>query len=200
MRRRFDSVVTLPTDERVVGVPRCCCSATAGGSPSMSSTSGTRHLMKQTAGIRRYRLEVSPLRLSVNGAERQRRLAGAGDAGEDDQRLARNVDVDVLEVVLPGAAHPHEAVVLFRHLCSYRSARTVPPRRIAAMTTTAWQTLHEGIGCPMDAPRPATNEHWDFLATLSISSLYLASNQTYRGHCQLVFDRRHACRTDQTHQ
>jgi len=49
----------------------------------------------------------------------------------------------------------------------------------------------------MDAPRPATNEHWDFLATLSISSLYLASNQTYRGHCQLVFDRRHVCRTDQ---
>jgi len=62
---------------------------------------------------------------------------------------------------------------------------------------TAWQTLHEGIGCPMDAPRPATNEHWDFLATLSISSLYLARNQTYRGHCQLVFDRRHACRKDQ---
>jgi hypothetical protein len=41
MRSRFDSVVTLPTDERVVGEPRCCCSATAGGSPLMESTSGT---------------------------------------------------------------------------------------------------------------------------------------------------------------
>ena len=41
MRSRFDSVVTLPTDERVVGEPRCCCSATAGGRPSISSTSGT---------------------------------------------------------------------------------------------------------------------------------------------------------------
>ena len=41
MRSRFDSVVTLPTDERVVGDPRCCCRATAGGKPSISSTSGT---------------------------------------------------------------------------------------------------------------------------------------------------------------
>jgi diadenosine tetraphosphate (Ap4A) HIT family hydrolase len=49
----------------------------------------------------------------------------------------------------------------------------------------------------MDAPRPETNEHWDLVAALSISSLYLATNQTYRGHCQLVFDGRHACRADQ---
>src|ERR1700749_1994362 len=38
MRSRFDNVVTLPTDERVVGEPRCCCRATAGGRPSMEST------------------------------------------------------------------------------------------------------------------------------------------------------------------
>ncbi len=41
MRTRLDSVVTLPTEERVLGVPRCCCKATAGGRPSMESTSGT---------------------------------------------------------------------------------------------------------------------------------------------------------------
>ena len=65
------------------------------------------------------------------------------------------------------------------------------------MTTPAWQTLRDGISCPMDAPRPVANDYWDLVATLSISSLYLASNQTYRGHCQLMFDRRHACRADQ---
>ena len=48
----------------------------------------------------------------------------------------------------------------------------------------------------MESPRPDTNEHWDLVAVLSVSSLYLAANQTYRGHCQLVFDSRHACRTD----
>src|SRR3954469_4484732 len=65
------------------------------------------------------------------------------------------------------------------------------------MTSTAWQALQAGTGCPMEAPRPATNDHWDIVGTLSISTLYLATNQTYRGHCQLIFDRRHACRTDQ---
>ncbi len=47
MRSRFDSVVTLPTDDRVLAVPRCCCSVLAGGSPSMASTSGHGHLMEQ---------------------------------------------------------------------------------------------------------------------------------------------------------
>ncbi|MCY1455290.1 hypothetical protein D9M71_724140 [compost metagenome] len=41
MRSRLDRVVTLPTLERTLAVPRCCCSATAGGRPSMASTSGT---------------------------------------------------------------------------------------------------------------------------------------------------------------
>jgi len=31
MRTRLDSVVTLPTDDRALLAPRCCCRATAGG-------------------------------------------------------------------------------------------------------------------------------------------------------------------------
>ena len=46
--------------------------------------------------------------------------------------------------------------------------------------------------CPFDAPRPAGNEHWDFVATLSVSSLYLSKDQTYRGYCVLIFDPHHA--------
>jgi diadenosine tetraphosphate (Ap4A) HIT family hydrolase len=61
----------------------------------------------------------------------------------------------------------------------------------------AWQELAGGTRCPMDAPRPASNEFWDFVAALSVSSLYLAKNQTYRGHCSLIFDLRHAARPDQ---
>lgn len=51
--------------------------------------------------------------------------------------------------------------------------------------------------CPLDAPRPRSNAHWDFVATLSVSSLYLSANQTYRGHCQLIFDPRHVSRVDE---
>jgi diadenosine tetraphosphate (Ap4A) HIT family hydrolase len=62
---------------------------------------------------------------------------------------------------------------------------------------TKWAALVAGAGCPMDAPRPASNDHWDLVGQLSVSSLYLAKNQTYRGQCQLIFDARHVARVDQ---
>jgi len=66
------------------------------------------------------------------------------------------------------------------------------------MTTAArWDTLVAGQGCPLDAPRPESNEHWDLVGPLAVSSLYLAKNQTYRGQCQLIFDTRHVSRMDQ---
>ena len=49
----------------------------------------------------------------------------------------------------------------------------------------------------MDAPRPASNQFSDLVGSLSVSSLYLARNQTYRGQCSLIFDLRHAARPDQ---
>jgi methyltransferase (TIGR00027 family) len=62
---------------------------------------------------------------------------------------------------------------------------------------TKWAALVAGAGCPMDAPRPASNDHWDLVGQLSVSSLYLTKNQTYRGQCQLIFDARHVARVDQ---
>jgi hypothetical protein len=41
IRRWFDRVVTVPTVDRELAVPRRCWSATAGGSPVISSTFGT---------------------------------------------------------------------------------------------------------------------------------------------------------------
>jgi diadenosine tetraphosphate (Ap4A) HIT family hydrolase len=60
-----------------------------------------------------------------------------------------------------------------------------------------WESLVRGVDCPLDAPRDDSNEHWDLVAALSVSSLYLAKNQTYRGQCLLMFDLRHAARPDQ---
>lgn len=65
------------------------------------------------------------------------------------------------------------------------------------MDNSRWEQFARGAGCPLDAPRPDSNEHWDFVTTLSVSSLYLSKNQTYRGHCQLIFDPRHVARVDQ---
>ena len=65
---------------------------------------GHADLVDQAPRIRRDRFEVAPLRLGVERAEGERRLAGARHAGEHDERIARDVDVDVLEVVLARAA------------------------------------------------------------------------------------------------
>jgi diadenosine tetraphosphate (Ap4A) HIT family hydrolase len=60
-----------------------------------------------------------------------------------------------------------------------------------------WEDWATGAGCPFCPPRAASNEHWDFVTRLHVSPLYLSSNQTYRGHCLLVLDIRHAARPDQ---
>jgi hypothetical protein len=69
------------------------------------------HLVEQPPRVRVDRLEVPPLRLGVERPERERRLARPGHAGEDDERVAWDADVDVLEVVLAGPADVDEAVV-----------------------------------------------------------------------------------------
>jgi diadenosine tetraphosphate (Ap4A) HIT family hydrolase len=65
------------------------------------------------------------------------------------------------------------------------------------MNSDSWRKLAAGVGCPFDSPRAASTEHWEHVATLSCSTLYLPKTQTYRGHCILVLDLRHATRPDQ---
>ncbi len=62
------------------------------------------HLTQELPGVRRQRLDVAPLPLGEDGVEGQRGLPGARQAGEHDQRIARQVQVHVPEVVFPGAS------------------------------------------------------------------------------------------------
>ena len=59
-----------------------------------------------------------PLRLGGDGVEHQRALARAGDAGEHRQPALRDLDADVLEVVLPCAVRRGSF-----HGCRHRPAR-----------------------------------------------------------------------------
>jgi hypothetical protein len=45
--------------------------------------------------------------------------------------------------------------------------------------------------CPLCLPRERADDYWIEIATLSVSTLYLDRNQTYRGQCALAFDSRH---------
>ena len=96
MRTRLESVVTLPTDER--------------GRQAFDGVH-FRHadLLDQAPRVRRDRLEIAPLRFGVQRAECQRRFARSGHAGEDDQRIARNLHIDVFQIVFASAAHPYES-------------------------------------------------------------------------------------------
>jgi hypothetical protein len=60
-------------------------------------------LAQELPGVRRERLDVAALALGVDRVESKRRLARPREPGDDDQPVARQGQVDVLEVVLARA-------------------------------------------------------------------------------------------------
>jgi hypothetical protein len=63
---------------------------------------GLLHLAEELARIGGEGLHIASLPLRVDRVEGERRLARAGDAGEDDEGVARQLQVDVSQVVLSG--------------------------------------------------------------------------------------------------
>ena len=61
------------------------------------------HLPEELARVGAQRLDVAALALGVDRVERERALARARQARDDHQRVARQRDRDVLEIVLAGA-------------------------------------------------------------------------------------------------
>ncbi len=61
----------------------------------------------------------------------------------------------------------------------------------------AWDELIAGTDCPLCYPRPESSEFVYFVKKLSVSSLYLAREQRFRGASALVYDLRHVVRIDQ---
>ena len=77
---------------------------TAGRQPLDEVDVGLVHLPEELPRVGRQRLDVAPLALGEDRVEGQRGLARPGEAGEDDEAVAGQLDADVLEVVLAGAA------------------------------------------------------------------------------------------------
>ncbi len=75
---------------------------------------GLAHQLEELAGIGAQALDIAALALGIDGVEGERAFARARKAGHDHELLARNVEIDALEIVLAGAAHADE-VVLFGH-------------------------------------------------------------------------------------
>ena len=136
-------MVTLPTDERALGVPRCCCKRDRGRQSFDRIDFGHADLLDQAPRIRRDRFEVAPLRFGVKRAECQRRFARARHAGEHHQRIARNLHVDVLQIVLAGAAYADKACAG----AGRRAGRTVFPADgvhvLGDSGRVRWRTMRE---------------------------------------------------------
>ncbi len=71
---------------------------------------GLLDALQELARVGRQRLDVAALALGVDGVERERRLARPRDAGHHRQRVVRNLEVDVLQVVDARSAYD-DAVV-----------------------------------------------------------------------------------------
>jgi len=64
---------------------------------------GFRQLFDELAGVGRDAFEEAALAFGEEDVEREGRFAGAGDAGHHRERAVRDLERDVLQVVLAGA-------------------------------------------------------------------------------------------------
>src|SRR5437899_2538294 len=103
--------VAVPTVERASAPIRCWSTMIAVVSPSSTST-GPRQRRHEALHEGAVSLVDQPLRLRGDRAEHQRALARAGDAGEHRQPAFRDLDADVLEVVLARAVHADQIVAV----------------------------------------------------------------------------------------
>lgn len=95
------------------------------------------HHFQKLTGVSRQGFDVAALALRVDGVEGEGRFPGAREAGKDDQLVAWNCEVDVLEIVLARAtnrkARELDPAVGLRFALMTSSIRGVPVARGAQL-------------------------------------------------------------------
>ena len=94
----------MPTVERGLREVVFCSIEIAGDSPSIDFDLGLLHQFEELPGIGREALDITTLALGIDRVEGERGFARARQAGDHDEAVARQLDIDVLEIVLPRAA------------------------------------------------------------------------------------------------
>src|SRR5262245_41953042 len=62
-----------------------------------------RHDLKKLPSVRRKAVDITPLAFRVDDVEGQRGFSRATQAGDDHEKVSRDVEADILKVVLLGA-------------------------------------------------------------------------------------------------
>src|SRR5450830_1762186 len=122
------------------------------------------HLAQKLPRVCRERLDVPALAFGEDRVEGQRGLPRARQASEDDQLVARQVEVDVAQVVLARAADP-ELVTHGEILCGVGDIRT--PVRSPA-TAVRWHAPAAGL-C-LDPP--SENRDDGAIRVFAVTSVY----------------------------
>jgi len=96
---------------------------------------GLLHHLEKLARIGGQALDIASLPLGIDGVEGETGLAGAGQAGDHDQLLARKLDIDALEIMLAGT---------FYFNVGQTHARALPkmPGRVQRVKRTGWSALY----------------------------------------------------------
>ena len=82
-----------------------CSIAIAGDSPVIELNVRLLHQLQELAGVGGQALDVAALAVGVDGIERERALSRPGEAGDDREPIARQIEIDRLQIVLARTAN-----------------------------------------------------------------------------------------------
>ena len=88
------------------------------------------HALEKLPRVRRKRLDIATLAFGVRRVERKRGFAGAGNPGNDDEFVQRQLEIEALQIVLAGAFDDDTVVRHFnlpRRARDYTESRLVNP-------------------------------------------------------------------------
>lgn len=78
-------------------------------------------------GIGRQGVHIAALAFGIDRIERERRFPAAADARDDNELLARDIDIHVLEIMRPGAPDFYEFTFIAHTIQSYEILLTLHP-------------------------------------------------------------------------
>ena len=114
---------------------------------------GLLHLFDVLAGIGRKTLNISPLSLSKKCVERQGGFPRTAGSGYNDQGVARQVDIDLFEVVF-GRALDGQPVAVAGFASFHWAAAAVAAKPSAVAPTNSRRVRVEDLAAPAHAAEP----------------------------------------------
>ena len=88
----------MPTVERGLWLAAFCSIAIAGRQALDQIDVGLLHELQELPGVGRERLDVAPLAFGIERVEGERALARARKPGDDDERVARQIELRFLRL------------------------------------------------------------------------------------------------------